>query len=401
MTMADASPIKIGYCLSLTGPLASNGLSAQLAHDIWRDDVNARGGLLGRPVEFVRYDDEGQAPKMAPLYARLINHDKVDIVIGGYGTNSIQGAMPEIVLRDRYFVGLMGLGANNELNYPNYFAMIPTGQDPNVSLTEGFFETASGQSPRPTTVALLCADALFARNPILGAKRNSAKHGFEVVHEATYPLPTTDFAPYLDAVAQSGCDLLFLCSYLQDTTDLLRALNEHAFRPKMVGAGMIGPQNADVRSQLGPLLNGIVNYEYWVPASSLAFEGVNEMLEAYRVRAAGTEVDQLGHYMAPLAYSQMQVVAQAIEGTGGLDDTALSDFTRRTTFSTVMGDISFGEHGEWTQPRVLQVQFQGIEGHGIEQFRDGSRQLVVSPPELASGELIYPFENARGFPGGA
>jgi branched-chain amino acid transport system substrate-binding protein len=388
-------PIRIGYCLSLTGPLAGNSSSAQLAHEIWRDHLNARGGLLGRPVELVCLDDEGDALRGAPLYARLIDEDRVDLVVGGYGTNSLLAAMPEIISRQRFFVGLMGLGANNELNYSNYFAMIPTGPNPNAALTEGFFETAALQSPRPKTVALLSADAVFSRNPILGARENASKHGLEVVHQVTYPLTTTDFAPYLDAVAQSGCDVLFLCSYLQDTIELVRALHTHPFQPKMVGAAMIGPQNAQVKSELGPLLNGIVNYEYWVPAPSLAFEGVAELLETYRSRSEGSDLDALGHYMAPLAYAQMQVVAQAVESTRSLDDAVLSEFTRGAVFSTVMGEVTFGTRGEWTRPRVLQVQFQGITGHDLDQFRDGSRQVVVAPQEVASGSLIYPFAKAR------
>lgn len=389
------SPIRVGYCLSLTGPLAGNSRSAQLAHEIWRDDVNGRGGLLGRPVELVCHDDQGEASRCAALYAQLIDDERVDLVVGGYGTASLLAAMSEIIPRQRYFVGLMGLGANNELEYPNYFAMIPTGRDPNVALTEGFFETAARQSPRPTTVALLSADAVFSINPILGARDNAAKYGLDVVHEMTYPLTTTDFVPLLDLVAESGCDLLFLCSYLQDSIGLIRALDRHPFRPKMVGAAMIGPQNAQVRSELGPLLNGIVNYEYWVPAPSMAFDSVAELLETYRARSTGSDLDGLGHYMAPLAYAQMQVVAQAIDGTQSLDDGALSDFTRGAEFSTAMGDVTFGPRGEWTRPRVLQVQFQGITGHDLEQFRNGSRQVVVSPTEMASGPLIYPFAKAQ------
>lgn len=393
---SDALAIKIGYCLSLTGPLSGNSRSALLAHDIWREDVNRRGGLLGRPVELIRYDDGGDAARVGSLYARLMDEDGVDLVIGGYGTNTIQAAMPEIMPRQRFFVGLMGLGANNELQYPNYFAMIPTGPDANAALTEGFFETAARQSPRPTTVALLSADAVFARNPILGAKANAAKHGFEIVYEAVYPLATRDFAPFLDDVASTGCDLLFLCSYLQDTIDLVEAINKHAFRPKMVGASMIGPQNADVKSRLGPLLNGIVNYEYWAPVPSLAFDGVTELLATYRSLAVEAGVDPLGHYMAPLAYAQMQVVAQAIEGTGGLNDAELSEFARHSAFTTVMGKITFGALGEWMRPRVLQAQFQNVDGHDVDQFRDGSRQVVVAPQEMASGPLIYPYAKARG-----
>ncbi|MEW1837158.1 ABC transporter substrate-binding protein [Nonomuraea angiospora] len=126
MTTAPA-PIRIGYCLWLTGSLPDNSRSARLAHEIWREDVNSRGGLLGHPVEFVRYDDQGDADLVPGIYERLI--DEVDLVIGGYGTNTVLPAMPLIVERERFFVGPMGPGVNNALLYPTYFAMIPTGPE--------------------------------------------------------------------------------------------------------------------------------------------------------------------------------------------------------------------------------------------------------------------------------
>lgn len=276
----------------------------------------------------------------------------------------------------------------------HYFAMIPTGPDPIAALTEGFFELGAAQTPRPLTVALLSADAEFSRNPILGAKANAAKHGFRIVHEATYPLTTENFTPVIDAVAKSNCDLLFLCSYLDDSIGLVRAIHAHAFRPKMVGAGMIGPQNTVVKTTLGPLLNGFVNYEYWQPVPKMMFPGVQGFLNTYQARAGDADVDPLGHYMAPLAYAQMQVVAQAVEATGGFDDTTLSAYTRKVTFNTVMDDIKFGKNGEWAEPRVLQVQFQGIAGHDVEQFRNGSKQIVVSPPDVTSGGLRFPYADA-------
>jgi branched-chain amino acid transport system substrate-binding protein len=388
------APIRIGYCLSLTGPLAGNSQSARLAHEIWRSETNDAGGLLGRPVEFVCYDDEGDASRVTSLYERLLDEDGVDLVIGGYGTNTILPVMPLVIERGRYFVGLMGLGVNNEHSYQNYFAMIPTGPDPSAALTEGFFEVAAQQTPRPITVALLSADAIFSKNPILGAKANAERHGFEVVYEAEYSLETTDFVPVLDAVAASNCDLLFLCSYIQDSIDLIRAIRKHSFRPKMVGAGMIGPQNTSVKTTLGPLLNGLVNYEYWVPVSTMGFPGVAALLDIYRERARVEGVDLLGHYMAPLAYAQMQVVTKAILSTGGLDDQALSNFTRTAVFDTVMGEVSFGKNGEWETPRVVQVQFQGIDSHDADQFKDGSKQIAVSPSGLASGHLIFPYASA-------
>ncbi|ANT53148.1 amino acid ABC transporter substrate-binding protein [Mesorhizobium amorphae] len=388
------APIRIGYCLSLTGPVAGNSQSARLAHEIWREDINRRGGLLGRPVEFVCHDDHADASLVPGLYKRLMDDDKVDLVIGGYGTNTVLPAMPLIMERQRFFVGLMGLGVNNALAYPNYFAMIPTGPDPNAALTEGFFALAAQQKPRPATVALLSADAEFSKNPVLGAKANADKYDLTIVHEAIYPLATTDFTPVLDAVARSGCDLLFLCSYLQDSIGLVRAIRAHPFRPKMVGAGMIGPQNTAVKTTLGPLLNGFVNYEYWAPVARMTFPGVQDFLNTYQARAGGAGVDLLGHYMAPLAYAQMQVVAQAVESTGGFDEAALSAFARDATFNTVMGPVRFGTNGEWAEPRVLQVQFQGISGHESGQFRNGSRQIVVSPPDFASGKLVFPYAEA-------
>jgi branched-chain amino acid transport system substrate-binding protein len=134
-----------------------------------------------------------------------------------------------------------------------------------------------------------------------------------------------------------------------------------------------------------------VNYEYWVPSPKLMFPGVRELLEAYQSRAAACDLDPLGHYMAPLAHAQMQVVADAIKATGSLEDAKLAEYARKATFHTVMGTIEFGNNGEWSRPRVVQVQFQGIVGAGIEQFRDGSRQTIVWPSELASGQLQFPY----------
>ena len=394
--MPTASPpIRIGYCLSLTGPVADNSRSAQLVHEIWREDVNRQGGLLGRRVELVCYDDHAYALQVPGIYKKLMDEDKVDLVIGGYGTNTVLPAMSLIMERKRFFVGLMGLGVNNALAYPNYFAMIPTGPDPNAALTDGFFALAAQQKPRPVTVALVSADAEFSRNPILGAKANVKKYDFMIVHEATYPLTTKDFTPVIDAVAESNCDLLFLCSYLADSIGLVRTIHAHRFRPKMVGGGMIGPQNTAVKTTLGPLLNGFVNYEYWQPVSKMRFPGVEQFLNTYQARAAGVGVDLLGHYMAPLAYAQMQVVAQAVGATGGFDDARLGAYARSTTFNTVMGPIRFGVNGEWAEPRVLQVQFQGISGHAVDQFQNGSRQIVVTPPDFTSGGLSFPYSEAR------
>ncbi|MFE2188097.1 ABC transporter substrate-binding protein [Streptomyces sp. NPDC059455] len=202
--------ITIGVSMSLTGPLGLNGRSALLAQKIWTDDINSRGGLLGRPVQLVVYDDRTDGTLVPGIYRRLMDVDEVDLVLGGYGTNTLAPAMPLIAEHNRYFVGLMGLDVNAERQYPNYFAMIPTGPNPSSALTEGFFELAARQVPRPRTVAFISADAEFAHNPIIGAVENARKHGFTVVDERTYLLSTREFTPIIDSVASKDPDLLLL-----------------------------------------------------------------------------------------------------------------------------------------------------------------------------------------------
>ena len=139
----DASPLRIGYCLSLSGGLASNGKTARLAHQIWQEKVNATAKLLGRPVEVVCLDDQTNPTLVPDLYRRLLDIEKADVVIGGYGDNSAAAAMPLIMERKKFFLSVMALAVNAKFNYANYFVMIPTGPHPNIALTEGFFELAA------------------------------------------------------------------------------------------------------------------------------------------------------------------------------------------------------------------------------------------------------------------
>ncbi len=384
------SPIRIGYSLSLTGPVAENTKSARLAHQIWEQDVNQKGGLLGRNVELICIDDKGDPSQTAAIYKNFLDNESVDLVIGGYGTNTIAASMPVIMERNRFLIGLMGLGVNGTLRYPHYYAMIPTGPSPNTALTEGFFELAASQNPKPKTVALLSAQAEFSKNPIIGAIENAANYGLEVIYQQTYSLSTTDFTKLVEEIKLVNADVLFICSYLNDSVGLVKTIKESTYRPKMVGGAMIGPQSASVKTELGPLLNGFVNYEYWVPVPKMNFNGVSEMLEKYQQQATKENIDALGFYVAPLAYAQMQVVEQAIHATGSLDDEQLSDYCRNNEFETVMGTIRFGKNGEWDKPRVVQVQFQNIKNNHLETFKDSLSQVVVSPASYASGKF-YPY----------
>jgi branched-chain amino acid transport system substrate-binding protein len=388
-------PIKIGFSMALTGGLAPNGKSALLAQKIWEEDVNAKGGLLGRPVKLIYYDDKSSPAEVPAIYTKLLDIDKVDLVIGPYATALIAPAMPIVMQKKRTFIGLLGLAVNSEFNYPNYFCMIPSGPDAKPAFTRGFFDVAMAQSPKPQTVAIVSADQEFSRNAADGARENAKKAGLKIVYDKNYPPSTNDFAPIVRAIAATNPDIVNINSYPPDSVGMVRAVNEIGFKPKLIGGGMVGLQATAIKTQLGPLLNGFVTYDFWLPVPKMQFPGVDELMKKYQAKAGAEGVDPLGYYMAPWGYAQLQVLQQAVEGTKSLDDAKLGDYLRASTFKTVVGDVKFGDKGEWAQSRVLQVQFQNVKGNDVGQFKDISTQVVVSPAEYVSGKPIYPYEKAK------
>src|SRR5712691_5768542 len=275
-------PIKIGYSMALTGGLAPNGKSALLAQKIWEEDVNAKGGLLGRPVKLVYYDDKSSPAEVPAIYTKLLDVDKVELVIGPYATAQIAPAMPIVMQKKRTFIALLGLAVNSEFNYPNYFVMIPSGPDAKPAFTKGFFDMAMAQNPKPQTVAIVAADQEFSRNAADGARENAKKAGLKVVYDKTYPPSTNDFAPIVRAIAATNPDLVVVCSYPPDSVGMVKAVNEIGFRPKAIGGGMVGLQATAIKTQLGPLLNGFINYDFWLPVPKMNFPGVADLMKKYQ-----------------------------------------------------------------------------------------------------------------------
>src|SRR5215471_3018172 len=391
----SGTPIKIGFGMAMTGGLAANGKSALLAQKIWEEDVNAKGGLLGRPVKLVYYDDQSNPSTVPGIYTKLLDVDKVDLIVGPYATAQVAPAMPVVISKNKMFIGLFGLAVNDEFKYPNYFAMIPMGPDPKPAFTEGFFEAAMAQNPKPQTVAIVAADQEFSCNSSDGARENAKKAKLRIVYDKTYPPSTTDFAPIVRAIAATNPDIVVICSYPPDSVGMVKAVNEIGFKPKQIGGAMVGLQATALKMQLGPMLNGFVNYDMWLPVTKMQFPGVEDLIKKYQARAQAEGVDALGYYMAPWGYAQLQVLAQAIEGTKSIEDKKLADYIRANTFKTVVGDVKFGKDGEWAQGRVLQVQFHGVKSNDVDQFRAMDTQAVVAPAEYKSGNVIYPYEKAK------
>ena len=391
----SADPIRIGFGMAQTGPLAANGKSALLGMQIWRDDINAKGGLLGRQVEFVTYDDQSNPSTVPGIYTKLLDVDKVDLVVSGYATNMIAPAMPVVIQHDRTFLSLFGLAVNSEFHYPKYFTITPNGVNPTIAGTIGFFEVGEAQNPKPKTLALVAADAEYSKNSADGARSNAKKFGWNIVYDKTYPPNTTDYTPIVRAIQASNPDAVFVASYPLDSVGMIRAANEVGLKTKLFGGGMVGLQSTAIKQQLGPLLNGVVNYDFWLPAKTMQFPGVMDFLKKYQEKAASEGVDPLGYYLGPWAYAYMQTLGAAVEGIKGLDQNKLADYLRDTTFKTVMGDIKFGEDGELAESHAMMVQFQHVTGNDLDQFRDGKNPIILWPAKYKDGDAIYPYDAAR------
>ena len=390
-------PIKIGYGISQTGGLAPNGKSALLAQQIWEEDVNAKGGLLGRPVKLVYYDDQTNPATVPGIYKKLLDVDKVDIVIGGYGTNLLAPAMPVVIQKKKMLIGLFGLAVNTEFNYPKYFSMIPSGPDPEDRDDQGFLRNRHGAEPeaadgrdRGGRCGILPSTAPKAR------ARTSRRPASRSSTTRRYPPATTDFAPIVRAIQATNPDIVAIFSYPPDSVGMVRAVNEIGYKPKMIGGGMVGLQATAIKTQLGPLLNGFVNYDFWLPMAKLEFPrrgGVHE--EVSGQGGAGRRRSARLLHRRPGATPSCRCWQQAIEATKSLDDDKLADYIRAYTFKTLVGDVTFGAQGEWAESRVLQVQFQHVKGNDVGQFKDVSTQVVITPAQYKSGEVIYPYEKAK------
>jgi branched-chain amino acid transport system substrate-binding protein len=137
---------------------------------IWAENTNARGGLLGRPVKLIHYDDQSNPALVPGIYTKLLDIDHIDLVVGGYATNTVAPAMPVIIAHNRTFLGLLALAVNSKFHYKRYFSIAPTGgPNPKESFSAPFFAVATALNPRPQTLAIVGADAEFPKNAIAGA----------------------------------------------------------------------------------------------------------------------------------------------------------------------------------------------------------------------------------------
>jgi len=385
-------PIKIGMSMPQTGSLGAGGKAALVALQMWVEDVNARGGLLGRKVEFIVYDDQTNPALTPGIYTKLLDVDKVDLLIAPYGTVPTAPIMPLVKQRGLLLMGNFSFQVNRTVKHDMWFNNSPWNDA--SSWSDGFFK--AGQKVGAKSVAFLAADQEFAQNLANGARELAKKAGLQTVYNQNYPPATVDFSSMIRAIREAKPDIVFVMSYPNDSVAIVRAVNEIGVGPtvKVFGGGMVGLQFTPIMESLGSSLNGIVNYNSYVPG--INYPGIEEFLQRYAKKAAEAKVDPLGFYLPPFNYAIGQMLEQAIKATKSLDNKVLADYIRKNEMKTIVGPIRYGPDGEWANPRVVQAQFRGVIDKNVDQFRQPGKQVVLYPDQYKTGEVVAPFEKARG-----
>jgi branched-chain amino acid transport system substrate-binding protein len=214
------------------------------------------------------------------------------------------------------------------------------------------------------------------------------------VYDRNFPANTADHTPVVRSIQSAKPDLVFVASYPVGSVGMVRAMNEVGFTPQMFGGAMIGLSFTAIKAQLGPLLNGIVINENYVPEPTMKFLGIDSFLEQYRSRAKAAGTDPLG-FWSPFAYAELQILGQAVAAVGAIDQARLADSMHRSPFRTIVGDVKFGPDGEWEKSRILFVQYRNIEGNDVDQFRRPGKAVILYPPAFKTGELVHPFARTR------
>src|ERR1700760_49036 len=390
---AEGPPIKIGMSLAQTGGLAGGGKPSLLGIEIWRDDVNAKGGLLGRKVELVVYDDKSSASETPALYSKLIDIDKVDLLFAPYATVPTAPIMPLVKQRGLLLMGNFSFQVNSKVKHDMWFNCAPWG--PADSWATGFL--GLGQKAGGKTVPLLSADQEFAQNLIATARDVTKKMGLNVVFDQSYPPSTAEFSGIIRALSAAQPDIVYVASYPPDSAAILRAVNELGVgdNVKLFGGAMVGLQFGTVMENMGSLLNGVVNYNTWLPEPSMNFPGTKEFFEKYNKRAADAKVDPLGFYIAPYGYAMGQMIEEAVNAQKSLDQKGIAKYLHEHTMQTIVGKITYSEDGEWKESATVEAQFRGIKDKDVDQFRQAGKQVILFPDSLKTGDLVTPFEAAR------
>ncbi len=372
---AQQSPWKIGFSLSLTGPYAEVGKYQDEGYELWRRHTNESAEkLLGRPIEFVKYDDQSDPATAARLFEKLISDDKVDLVLGPYSSATTQAAAPVV---ERHGFPMLTAGASSESIFQRGFKNVFMTYSPAGDYLRGAIDIAKKQGLK--RVAAINENTLFPKDTIKGAIEKGKAAGLEIVLQEEYPKGVTDLSAILTKIRDLNADAVFAGSYFQDAVLLVRQAKELNVSPKMI-AVTVGAALDSFGRDLGKDAEYIFGASQWEPNPKLPYPGIARFIEDYK-KAFGRDPD----YHASSGYQAGEVLAAALKKIGKYDRNTAKD--RETLRETIRGLDILTVNGRFkVDPTGLQI------GHDILliQWQKGEK-VVVHPAQYATGKHLFPM----------
>ena len=363
---ADAqTPIKIGASMSVTGTYAKPGSYQKEGYDVCIDELNGKGGLLGRKVELVIYDDQSQPATAVKLYEKLITEDKVDAVMGPY-SSAVSEAVANVTEKYKK-VMVAPLAATTSIfkKGRKYIFMVIT---PAENYLDGLIDMAAKRGLK--TVAIINEDTLFPKASAAGTAEAAKKRGMQVVMQEAYPKGNTDFSALLVKIKAANPDVIAAGTYFDDAVAITRQMKELNVNPKMFGLTVGGdlPEFYDLLKQNAEYIYGSTQWD-----ESLPYPGQKEFLAAYTKKFKHEP-----SYHAAAGYAGCLIYGEAVKRAGTLDADRVREQLLKMEIKTAFGDYKVEADGFQVAHKMVMLQWQ-----------DGKR-VVVWPDELASGKMRYP-----------
>jgi branched-chain amino acid transport system substrate-binding protein len=353
---ANTTPIKIGFTVSLTGDFSDDGKAIQQGYQLWADNINTHGGLLGRQVQLVALDDASNPDQVTTDYQTLITTDKVDLTFGPFSTLLTK---PASVVTHRYGYALPeGAGGGPSVfqqGLNNVFDVSLPVANNLVSFAQWIL--AMPASTRPKTAAYATQDDPFTQPQVDLARQMLEQGGVTTVYNKVYAAETTDFTPIAQGVVASGAQIDVFGTLLPDITAFIQAFKQQHYNPQAIIATAGPDQGAKFLSNIGgaQTAEGIIVPNGWYP--DLNAPGNQDMVNAYIAKYGGAAADISSD--VPEAYSVGQVVQQVVTQNQSLDNAKLIQTLHSGTFDSVQGKVKFDSTGQNTMATAYQFQWQG------------------------------------------
>ncbi len=360
------APIKMGASMSLTGGLSRSGVEQDHGYKMWLEDVNARGGMLGRPVELMVYDDKSDPATGAKLYEKLITVDKVDLVIGPYSSPVTFAAS---AITEKYQFPLLATGASARNIWERGFRYIFQVATRSEDYMIGAVEIGAKQGAK--TMVVVAENTLFTKECADGVREHGKKFGIQTLHYEEYSRGVTDLAPLILKSKQLKPDLFIGCTYLPEAILLTRQMKDLDFGPKLFGFS-VGVALPDYSKSLGRDAEAVFGSSQWEP--SVRYAGAREFAEKFKKKYG-----ELPSYHAAQGYIGGLIMERAVNETKSLDKEKTRDFLAKLDTTTLYGRYKVNEKGLQIGKPAFLIQIQ-----------DG-RKVIVWPDEAAEAKSIYPF----------